>query len=381
MDAQTDSKRVITVEYTLLKGVNDSVEQARELAALLRGYPCKINLIPFNPFPQSSYERPSRNAVSRFWNVLTEAGHRVTVRTTRGDDIDAACGQLVGQVQDARGAARAIVRLTRPLPLSARTGRAHEAAWRRSVDPPAGAARAGAARPGLRDHDQFLVQGRQAGRGRQSRQGRDGLPQPGKHGKGDRAPQAGARARSELRAGARHAGAGVLEDRRVRAGQEHFRKAIASDPQFSRARNNYAASSTSVAIRAARSASSSTCGGHVVRIARRGVRQPRRAYQKVARPRRPRKRSRARSRWIGASGRRCSSSPRSTTTAATTKRRPATTSSSGACAAADARSLLLGIRLARLASDRDAKPVIPAAEKHVPGFRGIREFSSNSSER
>ena len=100
MDAQTDSKRVITVEYTLIKGVNDSVELARELAALLRGYPCKINLIPFNPFPQSSYERPSRNAVSRFWNVLTEAGHRVTVRTTRGEDIDAACGQLVGQVQD-----------------------------------------------------------------------------------------------------------------------------------------------------------------------------------------------------------------------------------------------------------------------------------------
>jgi 23S rRNA (adenine2503-C2)-methyltransferase len=100
LDAQTDSKRVITVEYTLLKGVNDSVEQARELAALLHGYPCKINLIPFNPFPQSSYERPSRNAVSRFWNVLTEAGHRVTVRTTRGDDIDAACGQLVGQVED-----------------------------------------------------------------------------------------------------------------------------------------------------------------------------------------------------------------------------------------------------------------------------------------
>jgi len=88
------------VEYILIKGVNDSVELARELAVLLRDYPCKINLIPFNPFPQSNYERPSRNAVSRFWNVLTEAGLRVTVRTTRGDDIDAACGQLVGQVRD-----------------------------------------------------------------------------------------------------------------------------------------------------------------------------------------------------------------------------------------------------------------------------------------
>jgi 23S rRNA (adenine2503-C2)-methyltransferase len=100
MQAQTDSKRVVTVEYTLIKGVNDSVELARELAVLLRDYPCKINLIPFNPFPQSSYQRPSRNAVSRFWNVLTEAGLRVTVRTTRGDDIDAACGQLVGRVKD-----------------------------------------------------------------------------------------------------------------------------------------------------------------------------------------------------------------------------------------------------------------------------------------
>ena len=61
---------------------------------------CKINLIPFNPFPQSGYERPSGNAVSRFWQVLIDAGIVVTVRTTRGDDIDAACGQLVGQVMD-----------------------------------------------------------------------------------------------------------------------------------------------------------------------------------------------------------------------------------------------------------------------------------------
>ena len=87
-------------EYTLISEVNDLPEHARELAQLLRDYPCKINLIPFNPFPGSGYRRPSRNAVSRFWNVLTEAGLRVTVRSTRGDDIDAACGQLVGQVQD-----------------------------------------------------------------------------------------------------------------------------------------------------------------------------------------------------------------------------------------------------------------------------------------
>ncbi len=100
IDAQADSKRVVTVEYTLIAGINDSVEQARELAQLLRDFPCKINLIPFNPFNQSDYRRPSGNAVSRFWQVLVDAGFIVTVRTTRGDDIDAACGQLVGQVVD-----------------------------------------------------------------------------------------------------------------------------------------------------------------------------------------------------------------------------------------------------------------------------------------
>ncbi|MCB1678700.1 MAG: 23S rRNA (adenine(2503)-C(2))-methyltransferase RlmN [Halioglobus sp.] len=98
--AQSDSKRVVTVEYTLLAGVNDQPEHARELAALLRDFPCKINLIPFNTFPDSGYRRPSGNAVSRFWQVLVDAGYIVTVRTTRGDDIDAACGQLVGQVVD-----------------------------------------------------------------------------------------------------------------------------------------------------------------------------------------------------------------------------------------------------------------------------------------
>lgn len=100
IDAQSDKKRVVTVEYTLIAGVNDQPEQARELAVLLKDFPCKINLIPFNSFPQSGYERPSGNAVSRFWQVLVDAGYIVTVRTTRGDDIDAACGQLVGQVVD-----------------------------------------------------------------------------------------------------------------------------------------------------------------------------------------------------------------------------------------------------------------------------------------
>ena len=100
VDAQTDKKRVLTIEYTVLAGVNDQVEHARELAQLLDGYPCKINLIPFNDFPNSGFKRPSGNAVSRFWKVLMEAGFIVTVRTTRGDDIDAACGQLVGEVND-----------------------------------------------------------------------------------------------------------------------------------------------------------------------------------------------------------------------------------------------------------------------------------------
>lgn len=100
IDAQKDKKRVVTIEYTLMAGVNDQPAQARELAELLADFPCKINLIPFNPFPNSGYERPSGNAVSRFWQVLVDAGFVVTVRTTRGDDIDAACGQLVGEVVD-----------------------------------------------------------------------------------------------------------------------------------------------------------------------------------------------------------------------------------------------------------------------------------------
>lgn len=103
MAAQTDKSRVVTVEYTLIAGVNDQVDHARELANLLRDFPCKINLIPFNPFAQSDYRRPSGNAVSRFWQVLVDAGYIVTVRSTRGDDIDAACGQLVGQVVDRTG--------------------------------------------------------------------------------------------------------------------------------------------------------------------------------------------------------------------------------------------------------------------------------------
>ncbi|MEZ2744138.1 23S rRNA (adenine(2503)-C(2))-methyltransferase RlmN [Halopseudomonas bauzanensis] len=93
-------KRYLTIEYTLLKDVNDLPEHARQLIELLRETPCKINLIPFNPFPHSGYERPSNNAIRRFQEMLHNAGYNVTVRTPRGEDIDAACGQLVGQVMD-----------------------------------------------------------------------------------------------------------------------------------------------------------------------------------------------------------------------------------------------------------------------------------------
>lgn len=96
----SDNKRVITVEYTLIDKVNDSIELAQELVELLRDVPCKINLIPFNPFPQSDYRRPSNNRIKAFQRVLNEAGFVAPIRTTRGDDIDAACGQLAGMVVD-----------------------------------------------------------------------------------------------------------------------------------------------------------------------------------------------------------------------------------------------------------------------------------------
>ena len=95
-----DKRRKITLEYTLIREVNDRPEHARELAALLVDTPCKINLIPFNPFEQSDYQRVSNNALYRFRDILIEAGYTVTLRTTRGDDIDAACGQLAGKVND-----------------------------------------------------------------------------------------------------------------------------------------------------------------------------------------------------------------------------------------------------------------------------------------
>lgn len=92
--------RTVTVEYTVIDKINDQPEHAAELVELLKDFPCKINLIPFNPFPGSGYKRPSHIAVRAFQERLMKADFNVMVRTTRGDDIDAACGQLVGAVQD-----------------------------------------------------------------------------------------------------------------------------------------------------------------------------------------------------------------------------------------------------------------------------------------
>lgn len=99
MDRLSDKRRM-TIEYTLIKGINDQPEHANELIKLLRHVPCKINLIPFNPFALSDYQRPSNNAIRAFQQKLLDADYNTTVRRTRGDDIDAACGQLAGQVND-----------------------------------------------------------------------------------------------------------------------------------------------------------------------------------------------------------------------------------------------------------------------------------------
>jgi 23S rRNA (adenine2503-C2)-methyltransferase len=88
----------ITFEYVMLKGVNDAPDHAKELVRTLEGTPAKVNLIPFNPFPESGFEKTEADRVRLFQKVLLDAGIIATVRKTRGDDIDAACGQLAGQV-------------------------------------------------------------------------------------------------------------------------------------------------------------------------------------------------------------------------------------------------------------------------------------------
>jgi 23S rRNA (adenine2503-C2)-methyltransferase len=97
---KSSPRKFITFEYVMLAGVNDSLDDARALIKLLKDVPSKMNLIPFNPFPNSAYHCSSAAVIDRFRTVLHNSGMVTTVRRTRGEDIDAACGQLVGQVKD-----------------------------------------------------------------------------------------------------------------------------------------------------------------------------------------------------------------------------------------------------------------------------------------
>lgn len=99
-DMRPNKRKSITMEYVMLKGVNDQLEHARQLVKLLGDLPVKLNLIPFNPFPHAGYERSDRRDILAFHKLLSDRGVLTTIRTTRGDDIDAACGQLVGDVVD-----------------------------------------------------------------------------------------------------------------------------------------------------------------------------------------------------------------------------------------------------------------------------------------
>lgn len=98
--ADKHAKRFITFEYVMLRDVNDGAQHAEQLADLLAGKPAKVNLIPFNPFPGSDFRRSSRDTIEHFQNRLRARGLVATTRKTRGDDIDAACGQLAGKVRD-----------------------------------------------------------------------------------------------------------------------------------------------------------------------------------------------------------------------------------------------------------------------------------------
>jgi len=101
----------ITFEYVMLDGVNDRAEHARQLIELVREVPCKFNLIPFNPFPNSGFKRSPRETIRRFAEILVSSGLVVTTRKTRGDDIDAACGQLAGRVEDKTRRTRRVVEI------------------------------------------------------------------------------------------------------------------------------------------------------------------------------------------------------------------------------------------------------------------------------
>lgn len=108
-----DTRRKVTIEYVMLDGINDSLEHAKSLVKVLKGLPSKVNLIPFNPFPGTSYKRSSDEAINKFRDVLIKGGLITVTRRTRGDDIDAACGQLVGKVQDKTKRTRSFSRINK----------------------------------------------------------------------------------------------------------------------------------------------------------------------------------------------------------------------------------------------------------------------------
>ena len=95
-----EPRRSITMEYVMLDGVNDTPQHAKQLIRILEGVQAKMNLIPFNPFPNSDYKRSNMDTIMHFRDILMRGGLNTTIRRTRGDDIDAACGQLVGEVKD-----------------------------------------------------------------------------------------------------------------------------------------------------------------------------------------------------------------------------------------------------------------------------------------
>ena len=119
----TAPRDFITFEYCMLDGVNDTPELAHELVGLVQGrVPCKFNLIPFNPFPASGLQRSPRDRVLAFARVLQDAGIVTTIRKTRGDDIDAACGQLAGEVQDRTNARERLALRRAVIPIAAAAG-------------------------------------------------------------------------------------------------------------------------------------------------------------------------------------------------------------------------------------------------------------------
>ena len=97
---QGQARRGVMMEYVMLRDINDTPKHAKELIRCLQDVPAKVNLIPFNPFPNTEYERSTAESIQQFYDIVKKAGIVVTIRKTRGSDIDSACGQLVGRVRD-----------------------------------------------------------------------------------------------------------------------------------------------------------------------------------------------------------------------------------------------------------------------------------------